>query len=133
MSPKYIYKIVGEFDWVDFKLKGKFEGSKIDQSDGFIHFSDASQLDETARKHFRGASSLILLAVDPLHLGEALKYEVSRGGALFPHLYAALSIRAVVWDRPVALDADGYPMIGAALAEGNAGQSPADLGPTHGQ
>lgn len=118
MQSKYIYKLVAEDEWLNLKQTGIFYGSLFDQNDGFIHFSDESQLEETARKHFRGVSDLILFAVDPPHLGADLKYEVSRGGALFPHLYAALPIRAVVWDRPVALDGDGYPLISKALAEG---------------
>ena len=76
-------------------------GSAVDHRDGFIHFSTAAQLVETAAKHFAGQSDLMLVAVDDGVLGAALKWEASRGGALFPHLYGALPVAAVRWTRPL--------------------------------
>ena len=90
--------------------KRPFHRRPIDLTDGFIHFSTAEQVQETAAKHFAGQSGLLLVAVDGGGLGDALIYEASRGGALFPHLYGACSIcKAVLWVRPLPLDADGAP------------------------
>ena len=75
--------------------------------DGFIHFSTAEQLAETAAKHFAGQTDLVLVAVDGDTLGALLKWEPSRGGALFPHLYAALPITAVRWSRPLPDETEG--------------------------
>lgn len=85
-----IYKIVPRTLWEDAEKSGRFDGAPVDLADGFIHFSSAHQLMETANKHFRGQDDLLLIAVDPACLGEALRYEVSRGGAFFPHLYTSL-------------------------------------------
>ena len=87
-----IYKIVPRALWDEALTSGSFVGSPVDLADGFIHFSTASQLHETAAKHFRGVSDLLLVAVDGEHLGEALKWEPSRGGDLFPHLYRPLPV-----------------------------------------
>ena len=84
-----------------------FDGAPIDLQDGFIHFSTAEQVDETAARHFAGQAGLLLVAVDAAALGDALKYEPSRGGALFPHLYAPLPLSAVSWAKPLPLGADG--------------------------
>lgn len=105
------YKILGSDEWEQFRREGIFRGSPVDLRDGFIHFSYADQLAETARRHFAGRTGLVLLAIRPDRLGEALRDEVSRGGALFPHLYAALSIEDVVWDRPIATDEHGLPVL----------------------
>lgn len=105
------YKILGLGEWEQFQQEGVFAGSPVDLQDGFIHFSYAGQLAETARRHFSGRTGLVLLAIRPDRLGAALRDEVSRGGALFPHLYAALSIEDVVWDRPIKTDADGLPVL----------------------
>ena len=102
-----IYKICPVSLWEEAKLKGSFTGAPVDLADGFIHFSTAMQVAETAARHFAGQEGLVLVAVDAKRLGEALKYEVSRGGALFPHLYAALDTDAVVWVRQIALGTDG--------------------------
>jgi uncharacterized protein (DUF952 family) len=83
----------------------------VDARDGFIHFSTAAQVAETAAKHFAGATDLMLVAVDADALGPALKWERSRGGALFPHLYAALPVSAVRWARPLPEEADGRRVI----------------------
>jgi uncharacterized protein (DUF952 family) len=102
-----IYKIVTQSQWREAEAEGLFKGAPIDLSDGFIHFSTAEQVAETAAKHFAGQDGLLLVAVDEAVLGDALKYEVSRGGALFPHLYAGLPLSAVLWAKPMPLGADG--------------------------
>jgi uncharacterized protein (DUF952 family) len=104
---KTIYKIVPASLWQKAKDAGIFEGASVDLADGFIHFSTASQAKETAARHFAGQSDLLLVAVDGEALGEALVYEPSRGGDLFPHLYAALPLSAVVWEKPLPLGPDG--------------------------
>ena len=102
-----IYKICPETLWREAEAAGRFDGAPIDRADGFIHFSTASQAVETAAKHFLGQDGLLIIAVDAAKLGDALKYEVSRGGALFPHLYAPLPLDAVKWVKPLPLGADG--------------------------
>lgn len=102
-----IYKIAPRTLWQEAEKAGVFHGAPIDLADGYIHFSTAEQAAETAAKHFAGQNDLLLVAVDADALGDALKYEVSRGGALFPHLYAPLSLDAVSWVRPLPLGADG--------------------------
>lgn len=101
------YKIVSRTLWQEARGKGVFEGAPIDLKDGFIHFSTAPQARETARLHFAGMDDLLLVAVDGDALGEALKFEPSRGGDLFPHLYARLPVDAVLWERPLPLGDDG--------------------------
>lgn len=107
MGSAYIYKIMPAADWAAAEAAGLYEGSAHDRRDGFIHFSTAEQAAETAAKHFAGQSDLRLLAVDPLPLGDALKWEPSRGGSLFPHLYAALPCTAVVAVHDLPLDERG--------------------------
>ncbi len=102
-----IYKISPAAQWRDAEEAGVFEGAPVDRADGFIHFSTAGQVVETAAKHFAGQGDLLLVAVDAATLGDALRWEVSRGGALFPHLYAPLDPRHALWARPLPLDADG--------------------------
>jgi uncharacterized protein (DUF952 family) len=102
-----IYKICPEALWREAEKEGRFDGAPIDLADGFIHFSTAGQAVETAAKHFAGQDKLLLVAVDQAALGDALKYEVSRGGALFPHLYAPLPFSAVKWAKPLPLGPDG--------------------------
>ncbi len=102
-----IYKIAPEALWRQAEANGSFTGAPIDVADGFIHFSTAGQARETAAKHFDGQTNLLLIAIDGNRLGEALKYEVSRGGALFPHLYAPLGLDAVLWVKPLPVGADG--------------------------
>ena len=102
-----IYKIAPEVLWREAEKNGRFTGALIDIADGFIHFSTASQAKETAAKHFAGQTDLVLVAIDGARLGDALKYEVSRGGALFPHLYGVLDMSAVLWVKPLPLGADG--------------------------
>ena len=102
-----IYKICPTSLWSDAQAKGVFKGAPIDIADGYIHFSSAEQLRETARKHFFGLTDLMLIAVDDSKLGPALKWELSRGGALFPHLYDALDPTDVSWIKPLSLGSDG--------------------------
>ena len=102
-----IYKIATRAQWDEAEGQGAFAGAPIDLKDGYIHFSTAAQARATAAKHFAGQDDLLLVAVETGGLGDALKYEVSRGGDLFPHLYAPLDLRHVVWVRPLPLDDDG--------------------------
>jgi len=102
-----IYKIAPADLWRDAERRGVFDGAPVDTADGFIHFSAAEQLRETAARYFSGEDDLVLVAVEGDRLGAALKWEVSRGGALFPHLYAPLMPDAVISVVPLPLDADG--------------------------
>ncbi len=102
-----IYKICPRTLWQEAETAGVFNGAPIDLADGYIHFSTAGQVKETAARHFAGQDDLLLVAVEAGALGNALKYEISRGGALFPHLYASLPLDAVAWVRPLPLGADG--------------------------
>src|SRR5215468_7405122 len=102
-----IYKICTAAEWNAAVQAGAFRGSLVDVRDGFIHFSTAEQVAETAAKHFAGQADLVLVAVDADSLGADLKWEPSRGGALFPHLYADLQVRAVSWVKPLPLDSGG--------------------------
>jgi uncharacterized protein (DUF952 family) len=102
-----IYKIAPSSLWQEAQKCGQFIGAPVDRTDGFIHFSLASQVEETAAKWFSGQADLMLIAVDPKQLGETLRYEPSRGGALFPHLYSALPLEAVVFAKPLPLLPDG--------------------------
>jgi len=104
---RLIYKIVPEALWHEASRKGVFEGAPVDLQDGYIHFSTAEQLAETARRHFAGQNHLLLVAVDGDRLGDALKFEPSRGGDLFPHLYAPLKVEAALWVRPIGTGPDG--------------------------
>jgi uncharacterized protein (DUF952 family) len=102
-----VYKICPEPLWRDAETAGVFRGAPIDLLDGYIHFSTADQVRETAAKHFAGQDDLVLVAIDADALGDALRYEPSRGGDLFPHLYAPLDLKAVRWVQPLPLEADG--------------------------
>ena len=102
-----IYKICRAAEWAEAERAGAFAGSEVDRRDGYIHFSTAEQVAETAAKYFAGIADLVLIAVDGDKLGAALEWEPARGGALFPHLYGVLPLTAVVWVRPLPLDAAG--------------------------
>lgn len=102
-----IYKICDVALWREAERDGVFHGAAIDIADGFIHFSTPEQVAETAQKHFSGRSDLMLIAVDPARLGAALRWEPSRGGALFPHLYSPLPLSAVVRAEPLPAASDG--------------------------
>ena len=103
-----IYKILSRPEWDAFRADGHTLGAPVDLSDGFIHFSAAPQLAETAARHFADQSDLVLLAFDAGALGADLRWEVSRGGALFPHLYRRLRVADVVWDKALPLGATGH-------------------------
>jgi uncharacterized protein (DUF952 family) len=96
-----IYKICEQVSWRLAEQSGSYAGSAADARDGFIHFSTAAQLAGTMAKHFAGQRDLLLVAVDAKVLGQALKWEPSRGGELFPHLYAVLPLTAVRWTKPL--------------------------------
>ena len=102
-----IYKIVGVEEWREAEAIGVFSGSAIDIADGYIHFSDAAQAPETAAKWFDGRSDLMLVAVEASALGVALKWEASRGGQLFPHLFAKLPLSDVLWVKPLRVGSNG--------------------------
>lgn len=104
---KTIYKIVPRELWQEARKAGLFKGAPIDLKDGYIHFSTAAQAIETAKLHFAGEADLLLVAVDATVFGETLKWEPSRGGDLFPHLYADLPLDAVLWEKPLPLGPDG--------------------------
>ncbi|MGL4324313.1 MAG: DUF952 domain-containing protein [Beijerinckiaceae bacterium] len=102
-----IYKIVPAALWQAAEGAGRFDGAPVDLADGYIHFSTGAQARETAAKHFAGQHDLLLVAVAAETLGDALKWEMSRGGALFPHLYAPLTLSRVLWVKPLPLGTDG--------------------------
>lgn len=104
-----IYKILPRAEWTAAVAAGRFEGSAVDRQDGYIHFSTAAQAGETARRYFAGQADLLVLEVEGDDLGEALKWEPSRGGDLFPHLYAALDPGAVRAVHDAPLGPDGIP------------------------
>ncbi len=102
-----IYKICPASLWAEAERSGVFLGAPIDRKDGYIHFSAADQVAETAAKHFSGVHDLVLIAVDAELLGPKLKWETSRGGALFPHLVGSLPLNAVLWVKRLPLDPSG--------------------------
>jgi uncharacterized protein (DUF952 family) len=106
--PETIYKISRASVWREAERTGVFAGAPVDLADGFIHFSTATQVRETAARHFAGQGDLLLLAVDAAALGPALRYEPSRGGDVFPHLYATLPLSAVRWAKPLPLGPGGH-------------------------
>ncbi|WP_170400183.1 DUF952 domain-containing protein [Ruegeria arenilitoris] len=103
-----IYKIFRASEWAILQDQGASDGAPIDVSDGYVHFSTAEQAAETAAKHFAGVEGLILLACDADAMGEDLKWELSRGGALFPHLYRQIRITDVVWSRLLPFDGQAH-------------------------
>ena len=104
--PATIYKILSAREWREAQRQGVYRGSADDRRDGFIHFSTAEQTPGTYEKYFSGQNGLMLAAIDADALGTALKWEASRGGALFPHLYGDLLLAAVLWARPLNSIAD---------------------------
>jgi uncharacterized protein (DUF952 family) len=111
-----IYKILSAAEWHAAESVGTFSGSSADRRDGYIHFSTAEQVIETAQKHFSGQRDLVLLSVDTTALGDRLKWEPSRGGALFPHLYSELATTAVRGVHPLPLDAQDRHVFPALMA-----------------
>ncbi len=110
-----VYKICPRGLWREAEAAGRFTGAPIDRQDGFIHFSTAAQAAETAARHFAGQADLLLIAVEADALGDALRFEPSRGGDLFPHLYGALALDAVASVEPLPLGADGRHVFPAGL------------------
>ena len=106
-----IYKVLSEAAFTESWSQGRFDGSADDVRDGFIHLSAAHQLETTLATHFAGRAGLVLVAVDAGRLGADLKWEPSRGGALFPHLYAPLDLAAVLWVEPLPLGQDGRHLL----------------------
>ena len=111
-----VYKIVSDALWRAAEAGGEFEGASVDASSGFIHLSTAAQVPETAAKHFKGQRDLLLVAVDAELLGDALKWEISRGGQLFPHLYGVLPLAAVRRVSPIAVGESGVHSFAGLLS-----------------
>lgn len=111
-----IYKILTADQWRALERDGESKGAPIDLADGFVHFSKAEQVAETAAKHFAGKTGLMLLAVEAEALGEALKWEPSRGNDLFPHLYGPLRVADATWARPLPLGQNGKHVLPEGVA-----------------
>lgn len=111
----FIYKICPRALWREAEAAGRFAGAPVDAEDGYIHFSTAAQTAETAARHFAGVEDLLLVTVEAEALGPALRYEPSRGGALFPHLYGPLPLSAVRAVSELPLGPDGRHRLPAAL------------------
>ena len=107
MTQQFIYKICAKKEWDTALEIGAYQGSTVDIKDGFIHFSTADQSAETAAKHFSGIHGLVLIRIDSKRLGSALKWEISRDGALFPHLYEPLSTALIDWVADLPIGDDG--------------------------
>lgn len=117
-----IFKICLAAEWEEARRTGFLHGSAVDRRDGYIHFSTAEQVAETAARHFAGSDGLVLAAVRADALGPALRWEPSRGGALFPHLHACLPLAHVLWVTALPLDATGvhvFPDLHQGGSEGN--------------
>jgi uncharacterized protein (DUF952 family) len=96
-----IFKIISKSAWEQAMANAVFHGAAIDLHDGYIHFSTAAQVEETAQRHFAGQTDLLLVAFDASEFGDSLKWEASRGGALFPHLYGTLDPKTALWAKPL--------------------------------
>ncbi|WIY52963.1 DUF952 domain-containing protein [Devosia sp. YIM 151766] len=115
-NPPFIYKIASAASLAAARHSGRYEGMPIDAADGYMHFSTAAQLAETLRLHFKGQSGLVILAIRTADLGEALVWEPSRGGQLFPHLYGGpLDMARVEWEAMVSVDAAGHCVLPEAV------------------
>lgn len=112
----FVYKITGRAEWAAAEAAGVFTGAPVDLADGYIHFSTGAQARETAAKHFAGRDDLLLVALAADGFGAALKWEPSRGGALFPHLYGTFAPSEAVWVRPLPLGADGAHVFSEDIA-----------------
>ena len=113
--PRTVYRLLGSEEWQRAQASGRFLGTEHDRRDGFIHFSTAEQLAETAARHYAGRTGLVILGVNVELLGSALRWEPSRGGALFPHLYGELPVSAVTRVEPLPLSADGRHIFPSSL------------------
>ena len=116
MTDAVAFKIVDAEAWREAQDAGEYAGSAVDHADGYIHMSTEAQLAETARKHYAGRSGLRLLTVELAVTGGALKWEASRGGALFPHLYGPLPVSAVTRVQAMAVSDEGEVTLGAGAA-----------------
>ncbi|MEG6508573.1 DUF952 domain-containing protein [Methyloligella sp. 2.7D] len=112
-----VYKITESADLASAEESGALDGSADDLRDGFIHLSFASQVPGTLERHFTGQNHLMLLAFDAKALGDALRFEPSRGGEMFPHLYGSLPLEALLWSEPLAIAADGSHPLSDAVRE----------------
>ena len=115
MTDLFAYKILTRDQYDQLKTDGVFKGAPVDLQDGYIHLSTREQAAETAAKHFAGQDSLVMLMVDLAPFGDALKWEESRGGALFPHLYADLPLSAVAGKVVLRLDEQGKHLFPAGF------------------
>lgn len=115
LAERVVYKIATAAQWQAGCEAGELPWSSDDRRDGFMHLSTRAQLAVTAAKHFKGQTGLMLLAIATAALGEDLRYEPSRGGDLFPHLYGPLAMAHVVWSVPLASTADGIPVMPAEI------------------
>ena len=102
-----IFKVVSRSEWQEAQEAGAFHGSPLDLADGFIHLSSAAQVVSTVQNYFAGRDDLVLVSVDTECLGDTLRWEVSRGGALFPHIYGDLPMTSVLKAVPLKLQKDG--------------------------
>ncbi len=110
-----IYKVLRADEWASLERDGTTPGAPVDVADGFVHFSTAGQLAGTLAKHFAAETGLMLLAVDADAVASDLRWDPSRGGALFPHLYRHLALADVIWSRPIGTGPDG-PVVPEPLA-----------------
>ena len=115
MTELFAYKILTKDQYDQLKTDGVFKGAPVDLADGYIHMSTRQQAAETAAKHFAGQDNLVMLMVDLATFGETLKWEESRGGALFPHLYAELPLSAVAGTVILRLDEQGKHLFPAGF------------------
>lgn len=110
-----VFKILPNAEWSAARAAGAFQGSAVDLADGYIHLSTRGQVVETARRHFRDQEDLVIAAFETDALAPDLKWEPSRGGDLFPHLYARLDPSLAVWVLPMPLDSEGVPVVPAQV------------------
>ena len=103
-----VYKILRQPEWAELREAGAFDGAPVDRADGYVHLSTAEQAPGTAAKHFAGEDDLVLLAFDTAGLGDDLRWEPSRGGQNFPHLYRQLRVDDVMWWKPLPLSGAGH-------------------------
>mgnify|MGYP001258196367 CR=1 FL=1 len=116
MSDLFAFKILTRDQWDAFRKEGIFHGAPVDLADGFIHLSTRAQTAETVAKHFAGQDDLVLAMVDLAALGDSVKWEVSRGGALFPHVYGTLPMGAITTKARLRLDETGQHVFPAGFA-----------------
>ena len=114
-EPQTIYRLLSAELWRGAQRAGSFAGTEHDRRDGFIHFSTAAQVAETAARYYAGQTELLLLGVSVAALGAELRWEVSRGGALFPHLYRSLPIAAVTSVEALRLGSNGLHLFPSGL------------------